>query len=136
MKRLPEAIKKRIVEHLACFQTPHDVVNLIAEEFDVTLTPRHVRAYDPASFQFAASYRWLEYYTAVRKRYEEEIGKVAIAHRAYRLKQLQATIDVAKDVLDKGGDGWLEASEQIRKAVETAAKEVGDFYVRYPNRTY
>ena len=136
MKRLPEAIKKRIVEHLACFQTPHDVVNLIAEEFDVTLTPRHVRAYDPASFQFAASYRWLEYHAAVRKRYEEEIGKVAIAHRAYRLDQLQATIDAAKAVLHMGGDGWLEASEQIRKAVETAAKEVGDFYVRYPNRTY
>ena len=48
MKRLPEAIKKRIVEHLACFQKPADVVELIAEEFDVTLTPRHVRAYDPA----------------------------------------------------------------------------------------
>jgi hypothetical protein len=136
MKRIPEAIKKRIVEHLACFQTPPDVVDLIAEEFDVTLTPRHVRAYDPASFQFAASYRWLEYHAAVRKRYEQEIGKVAIAHRAYRLDQLQRTIDVAMDVLDKRGDGWLEASEQIRKAVETAAKEVGDFYVRYPNRTY
>ena len=136
MKRLPETIKKRIVEHLACFRTPADVVGLIAEEFEITLTPRHVRAYDPASFQFAASYRWLEYHTAVRKHYQEEIGKVAIAHRTYRLAQLQATIDAAKDVLDKGGDGWLEATEQIRKAVETAAKEVGDFYVRYPNRTY
>ncbi len=135
MKRIPEAIKKRIVEHLACFHTPPDVVRLIDEEFDVTLTPRHVRAYDPASFQFAASYRWLEYHAAVRRRYQDEIGEIAIAHRAYRLDQLQATIDAAKEVLHKGGDGWLEASEQIRKAVETAAKEVGDFYVRHPGRT-
>lgn len=135
MKRLPEDIKKRIVEHLACFQTPSDVVDLIAEEFEVTLTPRHVRAYDPASFQFAASYRWVEYHAAVRKRYEQEIGKVAIAHRTYRLAQLQETIDVAMEALHRGGDGWIEASEHIRKAVETAAKEVGDFYVRYPGKT-
>lgn len=136
MKRLPEAIKKRIVEHLACFQTPADVADLIAEEFKITLTPRHVRAYDPASFQFAASYRWLEYHTAVRKRYQEEIGKVAIAHRTYRLDQLQQSIDVALRLLDKDDATALEACEQIRKAVETAAKEVGDFYVRFPNRTY
>jgi len=135
MKRLPEAIKKRIVEHLACFRTPADVVDLIAAEFDVTLTPRHVRAYDPASFQFAASHRWLEYHAAVRKRYEREIGDVAIAHRRYRLAQLQRTIDVATDVLNEGGDGWLEASEHIRKAVEAAAKEMGDFYVTCPGRT-
>jgi len=136
MKRLPEAIKKRIVEHLACFQKPADVVKLIAEEFDVSLTPRHVRAYDPASFQFAASYRWLEYHAAVRERYREEIGKDAIAHRRYRLAQLQRTVDVALSIMDKGGDGRLEASEQIRKAVETAAKEVGDFYVRHPGGTF
>ncbi|OBV10547.1 DUF2280 domain-containing protein [Erythrobacter dokdonensis] len=136
MKRLPEAIKKRIVEHLACFQTPADVVDLIAGEFGVTLTPRHVRAYDPASFQFAASPRWLEYHAAVRERYREEMGKVAIAHRTYRLDQLQRTIDAARDVLAEGGDGWLDACEQIRKAVETAAKEVGDVYVKFPNRTY
>lgn len=127
MKRLPEAIKKRIVEHLACFHTPADVVVLIAEEFDVTLTPRHVRAYDPASFQFAGSYRWLEYHAAVRKRYQDEIGEIAISHRRYRLAKLQDTIDAALRVLEKDGDGWLEAAEVIRKAVETAAKEVGDF---------
>lgn len=136
MKQLPEDIKKRIVEHLACFRTPADVADLIAEEFHVTLTPRHIRAYDPASFQFAASYRWLEYHAFVRDRYREEIGQIAIAHRRYRLAQLQAIIDAAHEVLDKGEDGLLEACEQIRKAVETAAKEVGDFYVRYPNRTY
>lgn len=44
MKRLPEDIKKRIVKHLACFRTPAYVADLIAEEFDVTLTPRHMRA--------------------------------------------------------------------------------------------
>ncbi|BDI59529.1 DUF2280 domain-containing protein [Qipengyuania nanhaisediminis] len=128
MKRLSETIKKRIVEHLACFQTPADVVGLIAEEFDVTLTPRHVRAYDPASFQFAAAPRWLEYHAAVRKRYQQEIGQVAIAHRTVRLNRLQQIVDVALEKVAEGGDDWLEAAEQVRKAVEAAAKDVGDWY--------
>lgn len=136
MKRLSEVIKKRIVEHLACFHTPADVVELIKDEFDVTLTPRHVRAYDPASFQFAASLRWLEYHAAVRERYRKEIGEVAIAHRAYRLGQLQRTIDVALELLDKDDASAIVAAEQIRKAVETAAKEVGDIYVKHPSTTY
>lgn len=136
MKRLPEAIKRRIVEHLACFQKPADVVDLIAEEFDVTLTPRHVRAYDPTSMQFAGSCRWLEYHAAVRERYLEEIGRVAIAHRAYRLDQLQRALDVAMEILDSREDGWLEACEQIRRTVETAAKEVGNVHVKYHDRTY
>jgi len=111
-------------------------VQLIAGEFDVSLTPRHVRAYDPASFQFAASPRWLGYHAAVRKSYQEEIGKVAIAHRAYRLAQIQTIVDAALERLHEGGPKRIEAAEQIRKVVETAAKEVGDFYVRDSGRTY
>lgn len=135
MKQLPEAIKKRIVEHLACFQTPADVVQLIAEEFDVSLTPRHVRAYDPASFQFAASPRWLEYHVAVRERYRTEIGNFAIAHRAYRLAQLQTIVDAALERLHENGPERIEAAEQIRRAVEAAAREVGGFYARVHGRT-
>ncbi|WP_394730610.1 DUF2280 domain-containing protein [Altererythrobacter sp. GH1-8] len=130
MRRLPEAIKKRIVEHLACFESPPRVVELIEKEFGVKLTPRHVRAYDPASFQFAASYKWLEYHAAVRKRYGQEIGKVAIAHKAYRLDQLQQTIDRAMEIMAAGGEDIFAAAELIRKAVETAAKDVGDWYQR------
>ena len=128
MERLPEAIKKRIVEHLACFQRPRDVVRLISDEFDVSLTSRHVRAYDPTSYQFAASYRWLEYHDHVRIRYREEVGKIAIAHRAVRLDRLQQIADVALERVAEGGDDWIEAAEELRKTIETAAKEVGDWY--------
>jgi len=136
MKRLSETIKKRIVEHLACFQTPPDVVDLIDKEFGVTLKPRHVRAYDPASFQFAASYRWLDYHAAVRKSYQDEVGKVAIAHRRCRLAQLQQTVDFALSRLSLGGPDAIEAAELIRRTVETAAKEVGDVFVKYPGGSY
>jgi len=38
MRRLPDAIKRRIVEHLACYHTHAEVAGLIADEFGVTLT--------------------------------------------------------------------------------------------------
>jgi len=121
VRRLPETIKRRIVEHLACYQTHAEVADLVASEFDVTVTPRHVRAYDPTSFQFAGSHRWLDYHRIVRDRCEKELGEVAIAHRAYRMGQLQRILDLAID----RGDYRLAL-----KTLEQAAKEIGNWYVK------
>ena len=121
MRRLPDVIKRRIVEHLACYHTHAEVAELIADEFDVEMTPRHVRAYDPTSFQFAGSHRWLGYYQAVRKRCAQEVGDIAIAHRAYRMRQLQRILDRAMDRGDY---------RQALKTLEQAAKEMGNWYVK------
>lgn len=95
MRRLPETVKRRIVEHLACYRLPHEIVDLLLEEFGLAITARHVRAYDPMSFQFAGGGKWTDYHALVRKRFEAEIGEIAIAHRAYRLRQLQILYDEA-----------------------------------------
>ncbi len=50
MRRLSQTVKRRIVEQLACYCTHAQVAELIAEEFDVTVSPRHVQSYDPTSF--------------------------------------------------------------------------------------
>jgi hypothetical protein len=120
MRRLSDAVKRRIVEHLACYYTHAEVVELIAKEFDVTMTSRHVRAYDPTSFQFAGSHRWLEYFQVVRKRFANEVGDVAISHRVYRLRRLQQIFDKAWD------RGDLVRAQAV---LEQAAKEAGDWYV-------
>jgi len=85
---VPEPVKRRIVEHLACYRTHAEVVDLIADEFGVSLSPRHVRAYDPMSFQFAAGEKWREYDRLVRDRFATEIDTIAISHRAWRLRRL------------------------------------------------
>jgi hypothetical protein len=121
MRRLPEAVKRRIVEHLACYHAHAEVASLIADEFGIALTPRHVRAYDPMSFQFAGSERWLDYFNVIRKQCAAELGRIAIAHRAYRLRRLQQMHDQAMC----RGD-YLRAMA----ALEQAAKEVGNWYVR------
>lgn len=121
MRRLPDAVKRRIVEHLACYQTHAEVADLVAAEFDVTLTPRHVRAYDPMSFQFAGSHRWLDYHRIVRERCENELGEVAITHCACRMRQLQRILDLAMDRADY---------RLALKTLEQAAKEMGNWYVK------
>lgn len=119
MRRLPETVKRRIVEHLACFHTYAEVARLIAAEFDLPITPRHVRAYDPLSFQFAGSERWLDYHQLVRQGYVNEAGRIAIAHRTFRLARLQGLLDAAFD----RGDARIAAA-----ILEQAAKEVGGLF--------
>lgn len=119
MRRLPDAVKRRIVEHLACYCTHAEVAKLIGDECGVSLTPRHVRAYDPTSFQFAASHRWSDYHQLVRKRCTQEVGEIAIAHRAYRLRQLQRLLDKAMS-----RDDYRKAAAVL----EQAAKEMGDWW--------
>jgi len=121
MRRLPAPVKRRIVEHLACYCTHSEVAELITNEFGISLTSRHVRAYDPTSFQFAGSDRWIEYHRTVRERCDRELGEIAIAHQAYRLRQLQQIHDRARNC----GDYALAL-----KILEQAAKEMGNYFRR------
>ena len=119
MERLTENTKRRIVEHLACYRSHAETAQLVNEEFEISLTPRHIRAYDPNTFQYAGSQRWIDYFGLVREKFALEIGSSAISHRAYRLNQLQELFYDAKD------NGNLR---QAMKMLEQAAKEVGCYY--------
>ena len=119
MKRLTEVMKRRIVEHLACYRSHAETATLLNEEFGVSLTLRHIRAYDPNTFQFAGSAHWIDYHRLVREKFAMEIKSVAISHRAYRLDRLQELFYDAKD------NGHLR---QAAKILEQAAKEVGYYY--------
>jgi hypothetical protein len=120
MRRLPERVKRRIVEHLACFNSHAEVVDLIEQEFEIALTSRHVRAYDPMSFQCVASDRLRAYHATVREGLANEVAAVPIANRTFRLRQLQKIHAKAVAVGDL---------EMARLALEQAAKEVGGMFV-------
>lgn len=121
MKRLPEPVKRRIGEHLACYQSPAEVTQLIEEEFDFTLTARHVRAYDPTSSQCTIAQRWVDYHWAMRERFRNEAAYIPITHRAFRLYQLQQIFD---DAFERG------ILRLAAKVLEQAAKEMGNWFVR------
>ena len=121
MRRLTEKVKRRIVEHLACYHSPAEVTRLIEEEFGITLTARHVRAYDPTSPQCTAAQRWADYHRATRERFRNESADIPITHRAFRLHLLQQAFD---DAFDRGN------SRLAAKLLEQAAKEMGNWFVR------
>lgn len=122
MRRIPETVKRRLIELLGCYYSPVEVARLIHEEFDLSLTARHVRAYDPTSFQFVASQRWEAYFWSVRKRFETEIAEQPIANRAYRLRKLTKLFERA---FEKGD------LAEARSCLEQAAKEMGHWYKRF-----
>lgn len=119
MKRLSDGIKRRIVEHLACHYSHAEVSALIEQEFGVPLTARHVRAYDPLSFQCVASDRLRAYHATVREWLVTEIATIPIANRTFRLRQLQKIYD---------GAVRAENLTMARETLEQAAKEVGGLY--------
>lgn len=100
MSRLSQQEKRRVIEHLACHVSPSKVVDLIAEEFGIQLTRRHVRLYDPTASQFAAGEHWRDYHALVRERFEAAVAHIPIANKAYRVNRLQELLDEAIDRCD------------------------------------
>lgn len=120
---LSDDVKTAIVQALACYEMPSDVVRLIREDFDVEVSRQAVETYDPTKHAGAAlspAYRAI--FEATRDRYLSEAGKIGIAHQPVRLRNLQRLAGKA----EAAGNLALAAS-----ITEQAAKEIGGFYARH-----
>jgi hypothetical protein len=118
MPKLEEPVKAFIVERLACFARPSEVVDAVKEEFHVTITRQHVEEYDPEKRCTTA--KWVALHKATREAFLERKAGIAISHRPWRLLQLEEMARVAR----KNRNYRLAA-----QLLEQAAKEEGDFYV-------
>lgn len=119
-KTLPVEVQTFIVQALACFDAPSVVVNSVKAEFGLTITRQRVELYDPNKRAGQAlSQRWRELFDATRKEFLEDTSKIAISHRAVRLRALQRMAERAEHA------GNLPLAAQLH---EQAAKEVGDSY--------
>lgn len=120
MAALKNDVKAYIVQALACFDTPSQVVESVQAEFQVKITRQQVEAYDPtkASGKALAS-RWVEMFNATRTRFQNEIVDIPIANKAYRLRVLQRMSMTAENMKNIGMTAQL---------LEQAAKEVGEAY--------
>jgi hypothetical protein len=118
MAKLEEPVKVFIVERLACFARPTEVVDAVKEEFAVTITRQHVEEYDPE--KRCKTKKWIALHQATRKGFLEKKAGLAISHRSWRLAELE---DMARKA--KKNRNYKLAKELL----EQAAKEEGDFYV-------
>ncbi|AYH00848.1 hypothetical protein C5E26_07790 [Pectobacterium parmentieri] len=120
MASLKPEVKAFIVQSLACFDPPSQVVDAVLKEFGVKITRQQAESHDPnkAAGKTLAK-RWVDMFHATRERFQNEISDIPIANKAYRLRVLQRMSTTAENMKNMGMTAQL---------LEQAAKEVGDAY--------
>lgn len=121
MATLTEAAKQHIVQALACFDTPTQVVESVKEEFGIEVGRQQVAQYDPTKASGKSlSRKWRTMFEDTRKRFRDEVAEIPIAQRAFRLRALGRMATQAEKMRNLG---------LAIAMIEQAAKEVGDVYV-------
>ncbi|WP_368607483.1 DUF2280 domain-containing protein [Pseudomonas fulva] len=121
MAALSNDVKAFIVQALACFDTPSQVVEAVHKEFSITVTRQQVETHDPTKYSGKGlAKRWVALFNDTRKRFREETAEIPIANRAFRLRGLGRMAEKAENMRN------LALTAQL---YEQAAKECGDMYV-------
>ena len=120
MAALKPDVKAFIIQSLACYDTPSQVVEAVQKEFGINITRQQAESHDPtkASGKTLAK-KWIELFNATRERFLNEISDIPIANKAYRLRVLQRMSINAENMKNIGMTAQL---------LEQAAKEVGEAY--------
>ena len=121
MAALRDEVKAFVVQALACFDTPSQVVSSVKAEYGLDVTRQQCEAYDPTKYAGRNLHlKWRILFEDTRKRFREETAEIPIANRAYRLRGLGRMAEKAESMRN------LALTAQL---YEQAAKEVGDVYV-------
>lgn len=119
-RAMTDEVKAFIVQGLASFDTPTQVVDAVKAEFGLTITPQGAQAYDPTKYtgrKLAA--KWRVMFDNARKAFVEDSSSIPIAHRSTRLRALQRMAAKAE------GKGNFPLAAQLHKQ---AAEEMGNAY--------
>ncbi|EMO3462840.1 TPA: DUF2280 domain-containing protein [Klebsiella michiganensis] len=120
MAALKPEIKAFIVQSVACFDTPSQVVESVLKEFGIQITRQQVEQNDPTKISGKGlAQKWVDLFNRTRDRFLNEISDIPIANKAYRLRVLQRMSTTAEGMKNLGMTAQL---------LEQAAKEVGDAY--------
>ncbi len=120
MATLKGEVKAFIVQSLACFDTPSQVVDLVKKEFGLSITRQQVESHDPTKANGRGlAQKWVDMFNATRERFQNEISDIPIANKAYRLRVLDRMATRAEGMKN------LSLTAEI---IEQAAKECGDAY--------
>lgn len=120
MAALKGEVKAFIVQSLACFDTPSQVVESVKKEFGLSITRQQVESHDPTKANGKGlAQKWVELFNGTRKRFQTELSDIPIANKAYRLRVLDRMATRAEGMKN------LALTAEI---IEQAAKECGDAY--------
>lgn len=120
MAALKSEVKAFIIQSVACYDTPTQVVDTVLKEFGVKITRQQVEQNDPTKVSSKGlAKKWVDLFHSTRERFQNEISDIPIANKAYRLRVLDRMATNTEKVKNYGMTAQL---------MEQAAKEVGDAY--------
>ena len=120
MAALKPEVKAYIIQMLACYDTPSQVVEAVQKDFGIAITRQQVETHDPTKVSGKTlAKKWVDLFNLTRNRFLNEISDIPIANKAYRLRVLQRMSTTAEGMKNLGMTAQL---------LEQAAKEVGDAY--------
>lgn len=97
MPALAEPVKIAIVQGLACFDTPTQVVANLKDEFGLTVPRQQMAGYDPTKATGAKlSQKLRAIFEAARAQFLADVGSIPIAQQAYRLRVMQRNLERAE----------------------------------------
>lgn len=120
MAALKPEVKAFIIQMLACYDTPSQVVEAVQKDFGIAITRQQVETHDPTKVSGKTlAKKWVDLFNRTRDRFLNEISDIPIANKAYRLRVLQRMSTTAENMKNIGMTAQL---------LEQAAKEVGEAY--------
>lgn len=120
MAALKPEVKSFIVQALACFDTPSQVVASVKEEFGLEISRQQAESHDPTkSGGKTLADKWRVLFEETRERFKSETGDIPIANKAFRLRALNRMVIEA----ERRKNYPLAA-----QLIEQAAKESGGQY--------
>lgn len=95
MGTLNDTVKGFIVKRLAAFESPSEVAAAVKEEFDgLEVSRQRVQFYDPTVGKPPAA-KWCKLFREAREAFINDIDGIPLAHRSYRLRELQKLLKSA-----------------------------------------
>jgi hypothetical protein len=120
MAELTGEQKVFIVQRVAAYDSPTQVVRAVKEVFDLDIRRQQVQHYDPyAASSATLGQEMRELFHAERKRFMDNMSQLGIVHRVMRLRRLERYLNVLED------RGNVLGAAAI---LEQAAKECGDAF--------
>jgi len=116
MAELTDPEKTAIVQALARFVRPVDIITMLREDFGTEIERWQVTKYNPTGASYEGGEKWREIFDATRKAYLEDVASHPNANQGYRLGLLHEGIEAARKARN-----W----PLVAQLLEQSAKEVG-----------
>jgi len=126
MARLTTPEKRQVVQRLAAFETPTEVVQWAAEDLEKQLSHEQVSYYDPTRGS-RHSPKWEELFYEAREEFLNDLDTIPLSHRAVRLRELTDLYERAKE---------QEEVEKAARMLKQAAKEVGEKFTNVERKEH